>query len=51
MHDPGTLAELQGRYGTRHRWLMLMTVMIGFAFVLSMRVHRYNELPKGSGLF
>jgi EmrB/QacA subfamily drug resistance transporter len=29
MHDPGTLAELQGRYGTRHRWLMLMTVMIG----------------------
>ena len=29
----------------------MMTVMIGFAFVLSMRVHRYNELPKGSGLF
>ena len=29
MHAPGSLAELQGRYGTRHRWLMLMTVMIG----------------------
>ena len=29
MHPPGSLADLQGRYGTRHRWLMLMTVMIG----------------------
>lgn len=29
MHPSGSLAELQGRYGKRHRWLMLMTVMIG----------------------
>ena len=29
MHDPGSLAALKARYGTRHRWLMLMTVMIG----------------------
>ena len=29
----------------------MMTVMIGFALVLSTRVHRYAELPKGHGLF
>jgi rod shape determining protein RodA len=29
----------------------MMTVMIGFGFVLSTRVHRYTELPKGQGLF
>jgi EmrB/QacA subfamily drug resistance transporter len=29
MHVPGSLADLQSRYGTRHRWLMLATVMIG----------------------
>ena len=29
MHAPGSLADLQSRYGTRHRWLMLATVMIG----------------------
>ena len=29
MAERGSLAELQGRYGTRHRWLMLTTVMIG----------------------
>jgi len=29
MHERGSLAELQSRYGTRHRWLMLTTVMIG----------------------
>ena len=29
MHESGSLTELQSRYGTRHRWLMLMTVMIG----------------------
>ena len=29
----------------------MMTVMIGFALVLSVRVHRYAELPKGHGLF
>ena len=29
----------------------MMTVMIGFALVLSTRVHRYAELPKGQGLF
>jgi rod shape determining protein RodA len=28
----------------------MMTVMLGFAFVLSTRVHRYAELPKGYGL-
>jgi len=29
MHERGSLADLQSRYGTRHRWLMLTTVMIG----------------------
>lgn len=29
----------------------MMTVMIGFGLVLSTRVHRYAELPKGQGLF
>ena len=29
----------------------MMTVMIGFGMVLSTRVHRYAELPKGQGLF
>ncbi|WGM46999.1 Peptidoglycan glycosyltransferase MrdB [Brevundimonas sp. NIBR10] len=29
----------------------MMTVMIGFAFILSTRVHRYAELPKGYGAF
>ena len=29
----------------------MMTVMIGFGMVLSTRVHRYAELPKGHGLF
>jgi rod shape determining protein RodA len=29
----------------------MMTVMFGFALVLSSRVHRYAELPKGQGLF
>lgn len=29
----------------------MMTVMIGFGLVLSIRVHRYAELPKGHGLF
>jgi MFS family permease len=29
MTERGSLAELQSRYGTRHRWLMLATVMIG----------------------
>ena len=29
----------------------MMTVMIGFGLVLSARVHRYAELPKGHGLF
>jgi len=28
----------------------MMTIMLGFAFVLSTRVHRYAELPKGYGL-
>ncbi|MEQ7155810.1 rod shape-determining protein RodA [Brevundimonas aurifodinae] len=28
----------------------MMTVMLGFALVLSTRVHRYAELPKGYGL-
>ena len=27
----------------------MMTVMIGFGFILSTRVHRYTELPKGHG--
>ncbi len=29
----------------------MMTVMFGFGLVLSTRVHRYSELPKGHGLF
>ena len=29
MTERGSLADLQSRYGTRHRWLMLATVMIG----------------------
>ncbi|HEY0600284.1 rod shape-determining protein RodA [Brevundimonas sp.] len=29
----------------------MMTVMIGFGLVMSTRVHRYAELPKGQGLF
>lgn len=29
----------------------MMTVMFGFGLVLSTRVHRYAELPKGHGLF
>ena len=29
MTERGSLADLQSRYGTRHRWLMLTTVMIG----------------------
>ena len=29
----------------------MMTVMIGFGLIMSVRVHRYAELPKGSGLF
>ena len=29
----------------------MTTVMIGFGMVLSTRVHRYAELPKGQGLF
>lgn len=29
----------------------MMTVMIGFGMVMSTRVHRYAELPKGHGLF
>ena len=29
----------------------MMTVMVGFGLVLSTRVHRYVELPKGQGLF
>ena len=29
----------------------MMTVMFGFGLVLSTRVHRYAELPKGQGLF
>lgn len=29
----------------------MMTLMIGFGFVLSTRVHRYAELPKSQGLF
>lgn len=28
----------------------MMTIMVGFGLVLSTRVHRYAELPKGSGL-
>ena len=34
--EAGSLAELQSRYGTRHRWLLLVTVMIG-----SMAVERF----------
>ena len=29
----------------------MTTIMIGFGLVLSTRVHRYAELPKGQGLF
>jgi rod shape determining protein RodA len=29
----------------------MMTVMFGFGLILSTRVHRYAELPKGQGLF
>ncbi len=29
----------------------MMTVMIGFGLIMSVRVHRYAELPKGAGLF
>ena len=29
MTEHGSLADLQSRYGSRHRWLMLTTVMIG----------------------
>ncbi len=29
----------------------MMTVMVGFGLILSTRVHRYAELPKGHGLF
>lgn len=29
----------------------MMTLMIGFGFILSTRVHRYAELPKSQGLF
>ncbi len=29
MAEHGSLADLQSRYGARHRWLMLTTVMIG----------------------
>ena len=29
----------------------MMTVMLGFGLILSTRVHRYAELPKGHGLF
>ncbi|RZJ41113.1 MAG: rod shape-determining protein RodA [Brevundimonas sp.] len=30
---------------------VMVTVMIGFGLVMSTRVHRYAELPKGHGLF
>lgn len=30
---------------------VMLTVMIGFGLILSTRVHRYSELPKGQGLF
>ena len=30
---------------------VMITVMIGFGLVQSVRVHRYMELPKGRGLF
>ncbi|HYE42687.1 MAG TPA: rod shape-determining protein RodA [Caulobacteraceae bacterium] len=30
---------------------VMITVMIGFGLVMSVRVHRYLELPKGRGLF
>ncbi len=29
----------------------MMTLMIGFGLIMSVRVHRYSELPKGQGLF
>ena len=28
-HDPGSLQALQARYGARHRWLLLLSVMLG----------------------
>lgn len=34
-----------------HGGSSMMTVMFGFGLVLSTRVHRYAELPKGHGLF
>ena len=34
-----------------HGGSSMMTVMFGFGLVLSTRVHRYAELPKGQGLF
>jgi rod shape determining protein RodA len=30
---------------------VMVTVMIGFGLVMSTRVHRYQELPKGHSLF
>jgi rod shape determining protein RodA len=30
---------------------MMLTVMLGFGLVQSVRVHRYLELPKGRGVF
>lgn len=30
---------------------VMLTVMIGFGLIMSTRVHRYVELPKGNGLF
>ena len=29
----------------------MMTVMVGFGIIMSVRVHRYAELPKGHSLF
>ena len=34
-----------------HGGSSMMTVMFGFGLILSTRVHRYAELPKGHGLF
>ena len=34
-----------------HGGSSMMTVMFGFGLILSTRVHRYAELPKGQGLF
>jgi rod shape determining protein RodA len=30
---------------------VMLTVMIGFGLVMATRVHRYNELPKGQGIW